>query len=57
MKYKIIDNRNKKDNLEINEDGSGKWYIEYLPTGVLTPTFTKKESLYIIKHEPNFIQQ
>lgn len=54
--YKIIDNRNGKDDLEINEDGTGKWYIEHLPTGCLTPTYTKKESQIIIKHYPNFIQ-
>ena len=49
--FEIIDNRNEKAGLEINEDGEGKWYVRNKKTDSILPTKSKKEAELNIKPE------
>jgi len=49
--FEIIDNRNEKAGLEINEDGQGKWYVRNKKTDSILPTKSKKEAELNIKPE------
>tara|TARA_R100001594_G_scaffold102269_1_gene136958 strand:+ start:781 stop:6021 length:5241 start_codon:yes stop_codon:yes gene_type:complete len=53
--FVVVDNRNEREKLEINEEGEGKWYIKNIRTGTLIPFKTKasaqKELKQVIKGE------
>jgi len=42
--FEIIDNRNQKAGLEIDEDGNGKYYVRNIKTGSLVAVKTKNEA-------------
>jgi hypothetical protein len=42
--FEIIDNRGEKAGLEIDEDGSGRWYVENKKTGSIADFRTKSEA-------------
>ena len=49
--FEVVDNRNQKAGLEINEDGTGKWYIINKKTGNLFPALGKREAVFYSKPE------
>ena len=52
--FEIIDNRNKKEGLEIDEDGNGKYYVENIKTGKIVAVKTKKEAQETIQDPKSF---
>jgi hypothetical protein len=52
--FEIIDNRNKKAGLEINEEGDGKYYVENIKTGKIVAVKTKKEAQETIQNPKSF---
>ena len=52
--FEIIDNRNQKAGLEIDEDGNGKYYVENIKTGKIVAVKTKKEAQETIRNPKSF---
>jgi len=52
--FEIIDNRNQKAGLEIDEDGNGKYYVENIKTGKIVAVKTKKEAQETIQDPKSF---
>jgi hypothetical protein len=52
--FEIIDNRNKRAGLEIDEDGNGKYYVENIKTGKIVAVKTKKEAQETIQDPKSF---
>jgi uncharacterized protein YukE len=52
--FEIIDNRNQKAGLEIDEDGNGKYYVENIKTGKIVAVKTKKEAQETIQNPKSF---
>lgn len=48
--FEIIDNREGKADLEIDEDGSGRWYVENKKTGSIVSLRTKAEAQAEVKN-------
>ena len=42
--FEIIDNRNKKEDFEIDEEGNGKWIIRNIKTGIILPLKRKADA-------------
>ena len=49
--FDVIDNRNQKADLEIDEDGAGNWYVQNNKTGRNIAASTKKEAQFLSKPE------
>lgn len=49
--FEVIDNRNEKEGLEIEEDGSGKWVVRNKKTGKIVYSKTKKDAEFLATRE------
>ena len=52
--FEIIDNRNQKAGLEIDEAGDGKYYVKNIKTGNIVAVRTKNEAQVTIANPENF---
>ena len=52
--FEIIDNRNQKAGLEIDEDGNGKYYVRNIKTGTIVSVKTKSEAQVTIANPESF---